>query len=152
MGDPNKGNVRYTVVDTDHQNLYDTFSGIINDIESNQVSAKKVIVYCRRKEHVKELLELFSQRLGPKAYYGPTGQEPTDDCTRLFAMYHKKTHKLAIETVETEFCKENVTVRVVFCTVLFAMGVNVKGANIAVHLGLSADLDDYLQESGHVGR
>ena len=55
-------------------------------------------------------------------------------------------------TTETEFCEENGTVRVVFCTIAFGMGVNVKGAYIGIHLGPSSDLDDYLQESGRIGR
>ncbi|XP_031552314.1 ATP-dependent DNA helicase Q1-like [Actinia tenebrosa] len=110
------------------------------------------MVFCRKKEHVKELFELFYQCLGPKGYYSPTGEEPEDDRTRLFAMYHKKTHKLVKSTIETEFRKENGTVRIVFCTIAFGMGVNVKGGNIVIHLGPSSGLDDYLQESGRVGR
>ena len=75
-----------------------------------------------------------------------------DDCTRLFAMYHKKTHDLVKRTIEPEFCKENGSVRVVFCTVAFGMGVNVKGGNMVIHLGPSTGIDDYLQESGRVDR
>ena len=101
---------------------------------------------------MKELFELFSQSLGPKAYARPKGNEPLDDRTRLFAMYHKKTHDLVKRTIETEFCKKNGSVRVVFCTVAFGMGVNVKGGNMVIHLGPSSGIDDYLQESGRVGR
>ena len=55
-------------------------------------------------------------------------------------------------TIETEFCKENGTVGVVFCTIAFGMGVNVKGAYNGIHLGPSSGLHDYLQESGRIGR
>lgn len=147
IGDPNKPNIRYTVVDIDHANLYDTFKPIIDDIEERQLSATKVMVFCRRKEDMKELFELFSQSLGPKAYVRPEGTEPMDDRTRLFAMYHKKTHDLVKRTIETEFCKENGSVRVVFCTIAFGMGVNVKGSNVVIHLGPSTGMDDYLQET-----
>ncbi|XP_028419193.1 uncharacterized protein LOC114544901, partial [Dendronephthya gigantea] len=94
IGDPNKPNIRYSVKDVDHENLYDTFRSIIDELEEMHVNATKVIVFCRRKEHAKELFELFTQCLGPKAYYRPTGKEPVDDRSRLFAMYHKKTHSL----------------------------------------------------------
>ena len=103
LGDPNKPNIRYTVVDIDHGNLYDTFKTIIDDIDERQLSATKVMVFCRRKEDMKELFELFSQSLGPKAYTWPKGTEPMDDRTRLFAMYHKKTHDLVKRTIETEY-------------------------------------------------
>lgn len=125
LGDANKPNIRYTVIDIDHDNLYDTFKPIIDGIEQRQSSATKVMVFCRRKEDMKELFELFSQSLGAKAYVRPEGTEPMDDRTRLFAMYHRKTHDLVKRTIETEFCKEDGSVTVVFCTIAFGMGVNV---------------------------
>ncbi len=152
LGDPNKQNIRYTVREIDQKNLYDTFKPIIDDLEENQVMATKVMVFCRRKEHVKELFELFTQCLGQRAYYRPNGNETVDDRSRLFAMYHKKTHSDVKKTVETQFCKEDGSVRVVFCTIAFGMGVNVKGGNVVIHLGPSSGLDDYLQESGRIGR
>ncbi len=85
-------------------------------------------------------------------YVCPTGTEPKDDRTRLFAMYHRRTHKQVKDTVEREFCKADGTVRVVFCTVAFGMGVDVKGAQLAIYLGPSSALDDYLQECGRIGR
>ena len=63
-------------------------------------------------------------------------------------MYHKKTHDLVKETVENEFCKADGVVRVVFCTIAFGMGINVKGAYTVIHLGPSGSLEDYHQESG----
>lgn len=53
---------------------------------------------------------------------------------------------------EKEFCKEDGTVTIVFCTIAFGMGVNIKGANLVIHMGPSSDLDDYLQESGGIGQ
>ena len=125
LGDPNKTNVRYAVVGIDKDNLYWAFEHIIKDREVNQTKAEEVLVFCRRKEHVKELYELFSQCLGPKAYFPPTGEELIDDQSRLFGMYHRKTHQLVKQTVETEFCKDDGTVRVVFCTIALGMGINV---------------------------
>ncbi len=152
ISNPNKPNIRYAVVNIDHNDIFGTFSHIINDIRENNIKASKVLVFCCRKEHVKELFELFSEHLGALAYHRPMGEEPCDDRTRIFAMYHKKTHNLVKSTVEKEFCKHDGTVRVVFCTIAFGMGINVKGANLVIHLGPSSDLDDYLQESGRIGR
>ncbi len=152
ISNPNKPNIRYAVVNIDHNDIFGTFSHIINDIRENNIKASKVLVFCRRKEHVKELFELFSEHLGALAYHRLMGEEPCDDRTRIFAMYHKKTHNLVKSTVEKEFCKHDGTVRVVFFTIAFGMGINVKGANLVIHLGPSSDLDDYLQESGRIGR
>ena len=91
-GDHINPNIQYTVVDMDHDNLYDTFKPMINGIEQRQLCATNVMVFCRRKEEMRELFEPFSKLLGPKAYVRPEGTEPMDDCTQLFAMYHT-THK-----------------------------------------------------------
>ena len=69
---------------------------------------------------MKELYELFGEHLGDSAYYCPTGTEPKDDRSRLFAMYHKRTHQLVKETIETEFCKPDEIVRV--CSALLHLG------------------------------
>lgn len=70
----------------------------------------------------------------------------------ISAMYHKKTHMLVKQVVEKETVKPNGSVRVVFCTIAFGMGVSVKGAELVIHMGPSSALDDYLQECGRVCR
>ena len=39
-----------------------------------------------------------------------------------------------------------------FCSVAFGMGVNIKNSYLVLHIGPPSDLDDYLQETGRVGR
>jgi len=67
-------------------------------------------------------------------------------------VYHKKTHPVVKEVVEREFWKVDGSVRVVFCAIAFGMSVNVEGAYLALHLGPSSCLDDYLQEVGRIDR
>ncbi len=66
---PNKPNIRYAVVNIDHNDIFGTFSHIINDIGENHIKASKVLVFCCRKEHITELFELFSEHLGALAYH-----------------------------------------------------------------------------------
>ena len=152
LANPNRDNIRYAVVTVDIDNLYTSFSWLIDELLNKTVNTPKVIVFCRRKQHMKDLYELFSHHLGKKAYYMPNGNEPMDDRSHLFAMYHKKTHKIVKETVEKEFCKSNGTIRVLFCSIAFGMGVNIKDAFLDLHLGPAGDLDDFLQETGRIGR
>ena len=149
---PNKLNTRYSVLTINVEDLYGVFSWLISELELEQLNARKVLIFCRKRAHVRELYELFEHCLGPKGYVLPTGEEPMDDRTRLFAMYHKKTHNLVKEVVEREIVKPNGGVRVIFCTIAFGMGVDVKGANLVIHMGPSSDIDDYVQECGRVGR
>ena len=117
------------------EDLYGVFSWPISELDLEQLNARKVLIFCCKRAHVRELYELSEHCLGPKGYVLPTGEEPMDDRTRLFAMYHKKTHPLVKEVVEREIVKPNGSVRVIFCTIAFGMGVNVQGANLAIHMG-----------------
>ena len=62
----------------------------------------------------------FHEALGCNSYFLPTGKELRDDRTRLFAMYHKKTHPLVKEVVEREFCKMEGSVQ--WCSVPLHLG------------------------------
>ena len=88
LANPNRDNIRYAVVTVDIDNLYTSFSWLIDELLNKTVNTPKVIVFCRRKQHMKDLYELFSHHLGKKAYYMFNGNEPVDDRSRLFAMYH----------------------------------------------------------------
>lgn len=149
---PNKQNIRFSVSSVDPDDLEKVFHWLIDELKSKQRKTQKVLIFCRRRANVKELYETFHEALGCNSYFLPTGKELRDDRTRLFAMYHKKTHPLVKEVVEREFCKMEGSVRVVFCTIAFGMGVNVAGAYLALHFGPSNCLDDYLQEVGRIGR
>ena len=48
--------------------------------------------------------------------------------------------------------KSDGSVRVVFATTAFGMGVDCKGLYNIIHFGPPGDIDDYLQESGRAGR
>ena len=79
LDSPNRPNTRYSVVEVNIDDLYSPFCWLIETLEKNNVSTPKVIIFCRRKQHMKELYELFSQCLGEGAYYRPAGNEPRDD-------------------------------------------------------------------------
>ncbi|MEW8546014.1 MAG: helicase-related protein [Candidatus Thiodiazotropha sp.] len=111
--------------------------------------SSRVIVYCRKKEQCCELFELFKNSLGLKGYKDGIGG---DDRTRLFAMFHSKTSQPVKDSVVKSFLNPNGHIRAVFCTVAFGMGVDVKAVTNVVHVGPSNSLEDYLQESGRIGR
>ena len=152
LANPNRPSTRYSVAVIDIDDLYSSFRWLIEQLQNHNVNTPKVVFFCRQKQHMRDLFELFSVCLGGKAYYMPTDTEPKDDRSRLFAMYHKMTDKHVKRTIEKEFCKPNGSVRVLFCSIAFGMGVNVRNIYLDIHLGPSGDIDDYLQETGRVGR
>ena len=50
------------------------------------------------------------------------------------------------------FTKESGTVRVLFATTAFGMGVDCNGLRLVIHYGRPNDVDDYVQESGRAGQ
>lgn len=115
------------------------------------MNAEKVLIFCRKKSHVKDVYEAFHEALGTVSYVLHKGDEPMDDRTRLFAMDHKTNH-LIKDVVEKEFCiVDGTTVRVLFCTIEFGISVDVKGAYLQIHLGPSRTIDNSIQECGRVG-
>ena len=75
----------------------------LNPLLMNKKKSKLMLQrsLCFVERNVKELIELLTHCLGPKACYTPSGKKPVDDRSRLFAMYHKKTRNLVKKTVET---------------------------------------------------
>jgi superfamily II DNA or RNA helicase len=98
------------------------------------------------------LFELFRDCLGDKGYVQSETETYFDDRTRLYGMFHSKTSEKVRHSVLQAFMKEDGHVRVLFCTIAFGMGIDVKGVNHVVHIGPANDLEDYLQESGRAGR
>ena len=43
-------------------------------------------------------------------------------------------------------------VRLLICTTAFGMGVDCKGLHRVIHFGPPSDVDDYIQETGRIGR
>lgn len=67
-------------------------------------------------------------------------------------MYHSTTEDSIKDTVAKSFAVATGEIRLLFATVAFGMGVDVKGVNTIVHLGPPSDIDDYCQECGRSGR
>lgn len=70
----------------------------------------------------------------------------------MVAMYHSTTEERRKDMISRSFQSPDGEVKVLFCTVAFGMGVNVRGVSRIVHFGPPEGLDDYVQESGRAER
>ena len=125
MTDGNKPNVRYSVLKVD-DNHTKHFKWLVDGVASQGINTKRHIIFCHRANDMTGLFRLFSTCLGDKQYVSLTNNLP-NDCNQLFAMYHKKTDPDIQETVQKSFGTIDGVVRVLFCTIAFGMGVDVKG-------------------------
>lgn len=91
---------------------------------------------------------LFS--LGDDSYY-PLGVPHVSD-NHLFAMYRANTPSHNKEVIFDGMQKPEGVVRVVFAAVALGMGINFASLNTTMHYGSPVSIEDYMQESGCVGR
>ena len=92
----------------------------------------------------------FHYTLGDSSYYPPGADHLSDH--RLFGMYHSCTDEHNKGVIIDSFSKPDGVVRVVFATMALGMGVDFKDVYHVIHYGAPRSLEDYLQESGRVGR
>lgn len=149
---PNKPNIRYSVVKTPDNDNYSNFKWLIDELEKNGKETERYLIFCRMTRHVSDLFNIFTVCLGQKAYHQYNSKGQNDDRNRLFGMFHSGTDEEIKQTVQKAFSESNGTMRVLFCTSAFGMGMDTKGVNTVIHYGPAYDVDDYIQESGRIGR
>ena len=114
--------------------------------------SEKCIIFCRTHITVSKCHSTVLNALKEKAHIdiGETGRR--DYKTRIIAMFHSDTDQDVKDHVIKSLSSCNGTVRVVFATIAFGMGMDCKGLTTVVHYGPPDDIDDYFQESGRAGR
>ncbi|XP_070564310.1 ATP-dependent DNA helicase RecQ-like [Ptychodera flava] len=147
---PNKPNIRYSLISAKFDDISTLFQWLVDDIATHGKNCPRILIFCRKKRHCSELFEFFNTSLGEKGYDCVTGE--TDYKGRLFGMFHSKTDDDIKNHIISSFQDPDGIVRVVFTTVAFSMGMDVKGVHQVIHYGPSNDLDDYVQETGRAGR
>ena len=136
---PEKLNIRFSVVKLSQHSTFEViFACIIEELEKKRKEMERIIVFCRSHRHCREMYSTVSNR--------------HPNLKKYIAMFHSTTEESAKENVIQSFDHEHGEVRILFATIAFGMGINVKGVNNIIHLGPPSDLDDYLQESGRAGR
>lgn len=110
---------------------------------------RKSSVFCHKLEDCVILYQSFAMSLGDSSYV------PAGECTlqnALFGMFHAKVTKSDKDILLDSFMKSDGNCRVIFATIAFGMGVNIRDIHTVIHIGPSSSVDSYVQESGRAGR
>ncbi len=140
---PDCPNMRYSVVKMKMDDVDQNFSWLIQELLKQGYSSRKVIIFCKSHASCRNLYRKFHIALKLCNY--------SSYKDRPFAMFHAGTDDQIKSFIIDSFSKENGTVRVLFATTAFGMGVDCKGLNLVVHYGPPNDVDNYVQESGRAG-
>jgi superfamily II DNA helicase RecQ len=71
---------------------------------------------------------------------------------RLVAMFHRSIADRNKDRVLSEFPRSDSTLRTVFATVAFGMGIDIPDIEQVIHWGAQRGLEQFAQESGRAGR
>ena len=145
---PNKKNIFYEVLV--RSTIDEDFDSVLTDLTVNNIKAKRVLVYCQSLNMCSAPYAQFLYTLGENSYY-PSGAEQVSD-NRLFGMYHSCTDEYNKRVITDSLSQSDGIVRVVFATMALGMGVDFRDVQYVIHYGAPRSLEDYLQESGRVGR
>ena len=86
-----------------------------------------------------------------EAFVSPRGA-PSIPGNRIAEIYTRVSTTSMKERVIDNFQNTSSSLRVVFATIAFGMGLDVPDIQQVIHIGPSTDIEDYAQEIGRVGR
>lgn len=145
---PDRPNIFYQV--KRRTRLEDDLEPVLTSIRTHNITAPRVLVYCRSLDVCADLFAHFQFELGEASYHPPGSPHLSDH--RLFGMFHADTSQHNKDVILQSLLHPDGVVRVVFATVALGMGVNLKGVNTIIHYGAPRSVEDYFQESGRGGR
>ena len=137
---PNRSNIKLINVALYHKEPYnspESMDWLIQRLKGMGKCMPRTIMYCRSHVQCHSLFGIFESALGSNMG---------------FAMYHASTHSEVQKKIIQNFEQEDGCIRLLFATIAFGMGVDVKGVQTILHMGVPPDVDDYVQESGRAGR
>ncbi len=139
---PDRPNVKLMNIECSKKDYEGIFAWLIEELKTKQEDTERIIVYCRTLQQCRELYGMFFHELGFRKNQG----------NLPIAMFHSESPPEVQQAVITSFGKADGHVRVLFSSVAFGMGVDVKGVYTIIHLGVPGDPASFVQESGRAGR
>lgn len=149
---PDRKNIKYSVIKLRSDDINVNLKWLIDELRDHGKNSEKCIIFCRSHKTVSLCFSTVLNALKEKAHIDIDEGVRKDYKTRIIAMFHSDTDQDVKDHVIKSFSSCNGTVRVVFATIAFGMGVDCKGLTTVVHYGPPDDIDDYFQESGRAGR
>ena len=137
---PRRDNIKLSVVKVQGSDIFQTFKWKLDDL-MEKLKSERMIIYCRTKKQCNVLYAKFEK-----------ATKPTSSEERLFAKFHAQTDEEIKKYVQSAMGQQQSHIRLLFATVAFGMGINVKALRTVVHYGTPHDIEEFVQESGRAGR
>lgn len=108
----------------------------------------KTIIYCPTINCCAKLYHACCDYLGRQVHVG----DKVMLSTMLIGMFHHSTARRNKAFIQSLFPSTDCTLRVVFATDAFGMGINISDVRFVVHWGFPKSLENFVQQSGRAGR
>lgn len=147
---PNNVNIYYAVQPMPSTGPMQVLSPLIRELCTDGVKSKRTILFCQTYDHLLQLFQMAALELGRHGKFSVEGTDPSDSflCDKFDAC----TSLARRENIIQSFTKPDGTLRLVFATVAFSMGLDSPNVRRIVHWSPPNDLDMYVQETGRAER
>ena len=136
---PERLNIKYVVLRSPSRHLDHMFGWLASEVAAKGSLTDRTIVYCQSRLRVGELYSLFAS-LVPKEMH------------KHFNMYHTNTEEVVQKRIVASFADGDGEIRILFATIAFGLGIDVKKVYTVVQVGHPTELGDLMQLSGRAGR
>ena len=146
---PNKPNIFYSVM-IKPDNYLDMLQTLIEEICRKGIQCDRCIVFCQTYDDTMKMFQAMVLELSKRnCLYGENKKGiKARLCDKFDACTAESTKAKIIE----DFTNPDGTIRVVFATVAFAMGLDAPNIRQIIHWGPPTDAELYVQETGRAGR
>lgn len=101
-------------------------------------------------ETISECYLYFSQTLGTDQYDPPGANVLAKN--RLFTQFHAQYPEHERKRIVSELVNEESKLKLLFVTVSFGIGIDIKNIRRVIHIGVPYTMEEYFQEAGRCGR
>ena len=139
---PGKPNITYYLHTVEDKDVDKIFEPLIKQVKNDGYDCERVVIFSNR-DNVVEIFGAF--------HYVLKHDYPLYE-SRPYAMFHSTTDASIKKHIVESFQDPNGSIRILFATIAFGMGIDCRNLHNVIHFGPPADLDSYFQESGRAGR
>ena len=122
---------------------------LLSELQCKRLECPLTVVYGKL-ETISTCFAYFSEEMG-KNQYEPVGAPPVAK-NRLFTQYHAQYPEHERQRIVEELVTGNSKLRVVFATVAFGIGLDIRNIRQVIHIGVPYTIEEYFQEAGRAGR
>lgn len=129
--------------------LHNVLAPLLEDLRSKRQDFPLTIVYGNL-ETIADSFAFFTNKLGNDQY------EPLDAPkvakNRMLTQYHAQYPEHERQRIVDELVQGKSKLRIIFATVAFGIGLDIKNIRQVIHIGVPYTMEEYFQEAGRAGR